>query len=64
MSYASIAAPTFPMLQIPVKEIQKAVILGAQSLGLAAALWFILAAPGFVTDRTALRTSAPVTANR
>jgi hypothetical protein len=64
MSYASLAAPALPVIEIPLKAIHGAAVILFQSLGVAATLWLLLAAPGFVTDRTALGTPAPATASR
>ena len=54
MSYASIANPVFPTIEIPFKAINSAAALATQSVAVAATLWILLAAPGFLTDRTAL----------
>ncbi len=64
MSYASLAAPSFPVFQFPTRTVQRAVVLGLQSVGVAAALWLLLAAPGFLTDQTGLHTHAPIVAGR
>lgn len=64
MSYASIANPVFPTIEIPVKAINAAAALAIQSVGVAATLWLLLAAPGFLTDHTALAPPASAAAAR
>ena len=64
MSYASLAAPALPTISIPFNAINKAASVTLQSVGVAAILWLLLAAPGFLTDRTALHTSATIAFTR
>lgn len=62
MSYASLAAPALPTIDIPFSAMNKVAALALQSVAVAATLWLMLAAPGFLTDRTALR--APFATSR